>query len=366
MRVLAPKLLALPLMFLLGCGQGETSAAPEIAAPAVDVWAVHVEEETIVEPVIGTGSIAAHKTSNIGPRIDGIIEEIHVRVGDHVDAGSPLFKTRDIDLRIRVDEAKHALRLARAEAEKASRDRKRVETLATEGVASSEQLDSVRTNDEIAAARLGTAQTALASAKQNLSDTLVLAPYPGVVTARLVDEGVMMRTMLSSNSHVVQLMKIDIVAAIVQVPALHLASIKLGTPATLHIDGLPQPYEGEVLILNDRIDLASRAFEVRIPIKNDDLAVKPGLFVRAELRPEARQALVLERRAVLGSNGGRYVFTSENATAAKRPVEVRDLDARRFEVVSGLAAGDQVLTGPSLPRLLEGTPISIRTAYVDF
>jgi RND family efflux transporter MFP subunit len=358
--------LTLSLMLLVGCEGGEATELAESAAPAVDVWVVPVRAETIVEPIIGTGSIAAHKTSNIGPRVDGIIEEIYVRVGDRVEAGAPLFRTRDIDHRIRVDEAKHAFRLARAEAEKASRDWKRVEKLATEGVASSEQLDGVRTNDEIAAARLGAAQNALDSAKQNLADTLVVAPYAGVVTARLVDEGVMMRTMLSSNSHVVQLMKIDVVAAIVQVPALHLASIKLGTRATLHIDGLPKPYEGEVLILNDRIDLASRAFEVRIPIKNDDLAVKPGLFVRAELRPEGRQALVIERRAVLGSNGGRYVFKSENATATKRPVEVRDLDAGRFEVLSGLAAGDQVLTGPSLPRLVEGTPIAVRTTHVDF
>ena len=60
------------------------------------------------------------------------------------------------------------------------------------------------------------------------------------------------------------------------------------------------------------------------------------------------------------------MFTSENATATKRAVDVRDLDASRFEVVSGLAAGDQVLTGPSLPRLVEGTLIAIRTAHVDF
>jgi len=354
------------LALLVACGQSDAIDSPSSQVPALDVWTVEVKQETIVEPIIGTGSIAPHKTSNIGPRVNGIIEEIFVRVGDRVDAGDSLFQTRDTDYQILVKEARHALRLGRAEAQKATRDRKRVEELANEGVASSEQLDAVRTDNEIAAARLGAAQTELERAQQNLADTLVVAPYPGVITARLVDEGVMMSTMLSGNSHVVQLMKTDIVAAIIQVPALHLAKIKLGTPATLHIDGLPNPYKGEVLILNDRVDRASRAFEVRIPIENDDLAVKPGLFVRAELRPEARQALVVERRAVLGTNGSRHVFLSENALATKRAVEVRDLDATRLEVVSGLTAGDQVLAGPSLPRLVEGTPIIIRTAHVDF
>ena len=176
----------------------------------------------------------------------------------------------------------------------------------------------------------------------------------------------MMRTMLSSNSHVIQLMKTDIVAAIVQVPAQHLAEIHVGTPATLRIDGLPQPFKSEVLILNDRVDPASRAFEVRIPVRNEDLSVKPGLFVRAELHPEPRPALVVERRAVLGTNGSRHVFVSIDGVASRRAVEVRDLDAARLEVLSGLDAGDQVLVGPSLPRLLDGTPVAIRTANVDF
>ena len=365
MRTLVLGIRILPLALLVACGESEVvdSLAPDL--PALDVWTNEVRQETVVEPIVGTGSIAPHKTSNIGPRVDGIIEEIFVRVGDRVESGAALFRTRDINHRIRVDEARHALRLARSEAHKASRDKQRIEKLADEGVASTEQLDAVRTSNEIADARLGAAKTALERAQQNLTDTLVLAPYPGVITARLVDEGVMMRTMLSANSHVIQLMKTDLVAAIVQVPALYLAKIKLGTPATLHIDGLPQPYESVVLILNDRVDLASRAFEVRIPIENSDLAIKPGLFVRAELRPEPRQVLVIERRAVLGMNGNRHVFLSENGLAIRRAVGVRDLDATRLEVISGLEAGDQVLSGPSLPRLVEGTAIVIRTAHVD-
>ncbi|MDH3656414.1 MAG: efflux RND transporter periplasmic adaptor subunit [Myxococcales bacterium] len=367
MRPVGSILCALLLALAAACGQraAQDSTASE-APPALDVWTVEVTEERVTKPVVGTGSIAPHKKSDIGPRVDGIIEEILVRVGDRVDADAPLFRTRDIDFQIRVDDAEHALRLARAESQKAKRDKKRVEELAEKGVASSEQLDAVRTASEIASARLGSAKTALERAKQNLADTVVVAPYPGVITARLVDEGVMMRTMLSGNAHVVQLMKTDIVVAIVQVPALHLAEIKVGTPATLHIDGLPDPYDGQVLILNDRVDVASRAFEVRIPIQNEDLEIKPGLFVRAELRPEAKHTLVLERRAVLGVDGNRHVFLATNDLATKRSVEVRDLDAARVEVLSGLVPGDDVLVGPSLPRLVEGTPITIRTAHVDF
>lgn len=368
MNVRRLSLLALSIVSVCSaCGSAETT--PERATtttPAtVDVWVLTVDEEEISRPVVGTGSMAAHKTSNIGPRVDGIIEEIFVRVGDRVASGAPLFRTRDVEYRIRLDEARHALHLARAESHKAQRDRERIEELAQKGVASPEQLDAARMASETASARLGAARTTLERAKQNLEDTLVLAPYTGVITARVVDEGVMMRTMMSGNSPVIQIMKTDVVAAIVQVPAQHLSEVGIGTPATLYIDGLPNVYEGEVQILNDRVDVASRAFEVRIPIRNDDLAVKPGLFVRAELYTEPRRALVLDRAAVLGIEGNRHVFVAEDGVAARRFVEVRDLDAERVEVLSGLDSGDHVLAGPSLPRLSDGTPVAIRTAHVD-
>lgn len=348
------------------CGpDGARDPATEDVAPAVDVWTLAVAEDEISRIVVGTGSVAAAKTSNIGPSVDGIVEEIFVRIGDRVQAEAPLFRTRDIDYRIRVDEAKHALRLARAESEKARRDRKRVEELAEKGVASPEQLDAARTASEIASARMGAARTALERAETDLADTLVVAPYAGVITARVIDEGVMMRTVMSGSSPVIQIMKTDVVAAIVQIPAQHLSEVKIGTPATLYIDGLPDTYDGEVLILNDRVDIASRAFEVRIPIRNEDLAVKPGLFVRAELHPEPKRSLVLERRALLGVEGSHHVFVALSGVAAKRSVEIRDLDAMRVEVISGLLPGDQVLVGPSLSRLAEGTSIMIRTAHVD-
>ena len=106
--------------------------------------------------------------------------------------------------------------------------------------------------------------------------------------------------------------------------------------------------------------------EIRIAANLHHPHILPlGLFVRAELHPEPKRSLVLERRAVLGVEGSHHVFVAKSGVATKRTVEVRDLDARRVEVLSGLLPGDHVLVGPSLPRLAEGTPIAIRTAHVD-
>jgi RND family efflux transporter MFP subunit len=351
------------LCVLLACSRGTAQPPPPDAEPpAVAVQVVRASVQEIAEPIAGTGTVEADKQVDIGPRVDGTIEEIFVQVGDRVDAGAKLFRTRDVDYRIRVEEASYAQRLAAAEARKARRDLSRAEELFRSDVLSSEQIEAARTADDAARAREGQARTALARARQELADTLVQAPYPGAITQRFVDEGVMLRTMLSSGAAVVQLMKMDVVIAVVRVPEVHLRRIRVGTPARLQVDGLEGSFEGAVSIVSDRVDPGSRSIEVRVPIPNPDLVLKPGLFAKVELRPEPHRALVVERRAVLGRAPDRYVMVPENGRAARRAVEVRDLDALHLEVVSGLEDGSALLIAPPGVKLDEGAAFAAAPA----
>ena len=81
----------------------------------------------------------------------------------------------------------------------------------------------------------------IAQARQQLTDTVVRAPYDGVITRKDIYEGRFMATrmggMPGGASGVVQLMDIDIVAAIVNVPEIYVSQIKLKMPA----DGWPTP-----------------------------------------------------------------------------------------------------------------------------
>lgn len=362
-----PGIVLLTLFLALGCGSGEPSG-PDDAAPSVTPVAVSeilVTREAVVEPIVGTGTIAPHKKTELGPRVNGNIEEIFVRVGDRVEAGDPLFRTRSVDYEIRVKEAEAAERLAGAEVRNSERDLKRTEGLHSRGVASDSSLDDARTAHEILAARFGQSRAALARARQQLQDTLVRAPYRAVITKRYVDEGAMMSTMMSGSSPVLQIMKIDIVGAIVQIPEVHLPRVRVGTAARVRIDGTDSEYETTVYILNDRVDPVSRAFEVRLPIENPDYAVKPGLFAEATLFPEPRDVTLVDRSAVLRAHGSHYVFVERGGRAERRTVRVREHDAVRMEALDGLAPGDRVLSGPSLQGLRDGTPIVLKLAHAD-
>ncbi len=163
-------------------------------------------------------------------------------------------------------------------------------------------------------------------------------------------------------SGVVQLMDLSIVGAIVTAPEPELKRLRVGQRAVVTVDATAQTYETQLHVINDKIDWQTRSVELRLAIANPGYEIKPGSFVRAEIFPDPREAMTLERRAVLGPEGGRYVYVARDGKAARMPVKTRDLDATRVEIVEGLAEADQVLAGPALARIYDGAAVTIVVA----
>ncbi len=369
-RPLCPFLLAILAAAFLACGgedqsvAGAAQAAEAPETPPIAMVAAPVRREEISQPIFGTGTVLADKTTELGPVVPGIVDEILVREGDIVAKGDPLFRTRLVDYRIGQQEAAHAARLASAEANKAKRDLARAKQLNSQGVASQGQLDDALTAQEIASARKDVADSALARAQQNLTDTSVRAPYAGVISQRYVDEGVRMGG-LAGPGAVVQLMKVDEVEVIVQVPEIHVGKLHRGMKARIHLDGTGGVFESEVERIHPQADPASRAIEVRIRLRNESGELRPGLFAKAELFPAPRTALTLERSAVLGSGQRRFVYRAVEGRAQRQFVSVQELDALRLEVLEGLSEDDHVLSGPNLPGVTEGAPVNLEVARAD-
>lgn len=356
---------ALATMTLAGCGEDEQAADEGQAAETVAVFERPVTREELMEPVTGTGTIAAHKTTQLGPRVDGIIEEVMVWVGDRVKKDQPLFRTRDTEWKLRVSELENQVRLATAEAGNMQKAFARASELHAKGFVSNGKLDDARAARDAANAKLGIAKAQLAAAQQALEDCVVTAPFDGVITRLDVNEGKFMATRSGgagpSQGGVLEIMKIDIVAAIVNVPEIHLSKFEVGTKGKIFLDGIDKSYDSYVVIINDRIDPVTRAVEVRLPIANDDYAVKPGLFARAEIYPDPRTVLALDRSALMGTEAARYVYVNDNGRAKRAGVTVRQIDATRVEVLSGLKEGDKALAGPNALLLVEGSPVRIET-----
>ncbi len=353
----------LALLLALGaCGQSPPKPAEtKQADEALSVTTSKVERASVATPITGSGNITPLRQTDIGPSVDGIIEEVMVKVGDTVKKGQPLFHTRDVDIRLQVQEMDRQVALARAQNANAQADLRRQDALKAGGWVSQSRMDAMRTNAEVTSAQAGVWEARLAQARQNLTDTIVRAPYDGVITRKDVFEGRFMATRFGSGTGVVQIMDINTVAAIVNVPEVYVSQIKLDMPARVHVDGFDKPFEAKVAVINHRVDNQTRSVEVRISIENKDHKILPGLFCTVDLMPAPRSVLAAERKAVLGGDGAHYAFIAENGRAKKVSLSTRDLDSERVEILSNVPEGTEFLGGPNLARLSEGIAVKVET-----
>jgi RND family efflux transporter MFP subunit len=347
--------------FAIGCSDSQderVDVSGSAQAVPLRLQTLRPETRKISETITGTGTIGAAQTSNLGVVTPGIVERVFVRVGDRVEKGQPLFQTRKSDYEISLQLARAELTAAEARAEQTRMDYERATELLAKKFISQAQLDTAGTAMKAATAEVGVSAARLAQAKQSLADTVVRAPYDGVVTDRNVDEGTYKSAQtFSADSSVLQVQEIKVVVAVVRVPEIYLPGLDLGIPADLIIDGLQDAFQSEIFVINDKVDPMSRTIEVRFAFANDDYRVKPGLFVRAEIHLPGRTAMLLNHEAVLDRVSNPHVFLLDAGVARMRPVVLREFDATSVEIVSGLDDDDQVLMGPDLVRLVDGDPV---------
>jgi RND family efflux transporter MFP subunit len=350
---------------LTGCGKpSEAKDAEQPAAPvAVAVSTVKVTKADIATPIMATGSLTPSRQTDIGPSVDGIIEQVMVHVGSRVKKGEALFRTRDVDIRLQVQELEKQVALARAQLRNAQADLKRQDSLKGGGWVSQARMDTTRTNADVASAQLGVWEARLAQGRQQMKDTIVRAPYDGVISKKEVYEGRFMATrfggggVMGGAAGVVQIMGIDPLAVIVVAPATYFEQLKIGMTGRIFVDGIQKPFEAKLAVINYGIDYKARSVEVRLALPNPGYKILPGLYCRVELMPEARATLVVDRKAILGPDGSRYAFVSENGRAKKIKVSTREIDGERVELLNNVPEGTELLTGPNLSQLADGVPV---------
>jgi RND family efflux transporter MFP subunit len=372
MRLPRPKILITlaAATLLAACGQGDEKksgnpapkAQVQVAAPPAPLLEqTPVTRALVSEPITGTGSVYAVRTTDVGPSVDGIIDAVFVRVGDIVKKGQPLFRTRDVDARLTVQEIERQLSLAKAQARNANAEFRRQSQLKSGGWVSASRMDNTRTGVDVANAQVGVWEARLSQARQHLSDTVVRAPYSSVVTRRDADEGKFMATRIpggmggQGGGGVIQIMQIDIVAPIVQVPERYLTSIRVGMPVTIKIDSIEGEFKTEVRVINHRLDMATRSVEVRLALANADLKIRPGLFCRATFAPEPRNVLSVDRRAIFGPDGAHYAFVADGGLARRIAVNARALASGQMEILSNVPEGTKFLMGPGAETLTDGS-----------
>ncbi len=284
-----------------------------------------------------TAQLEAKVVNNITAQAGGRLKQLLVKVGDRVGAGQAV-------ARMEATQASQAqIQLADAKTNFA-----RMDELYKVGGVSKAQWEQAKS-------AVDQAKLAYGNAAEN---TVLRSPIRGFVTAKNYDNG----DMTSPQLPVVVIQQIAPVKAVIGVSEQYYSYLKKGAAATLSVDALgEETFSGVVTNIFPTLDPVTHTVSTEIEVANKDLKLRPGMYARVHLDFGTKEALTVPDKAIVrqAGSGARYVYVFSGGKAVYRAVELGQQQGDLYEVVSGLNAGDQVITSaPS--NLKNGLSVKLR------
>jgi len=315
------------------------------------------------------GNVQAKNHAAVSARIAGTLDAVYVDEGDVVEAGrTPLFQIDAVKLTRRVEVAERELDVAEfqvaerransdrawADLAKARVDYDRYKRLyedhraVTADAFESKQLQYRQTDAAAAHAeaalqlsrrKLRQAQSRLAIARKELSDSLVFAPLSGSVAERRLEPGETAKV----GDAVVRIEDPSLLEVSCFVPAEYYPQVRVDeTVMRCWISGIE--ITRKVSYVSPTVDPALRAFEVRCLISDPPAGVAPGLMARVEMVLQTRRGVGVPSEAVLQRRDGRVVFVVDGSRAREAAVKIGWTTGGHSEIVEGLEPGAAVVT----------------------
>jgi membrane fusion protein (multidrug efflux system) len=321
--VVTRPVLALALLLAACGGDGarpiESSAATLASTPAGAVTTA--ESTTVDRPLSLPSQLYVEHDAAVLARSSGVVESILADIGTPVAAGQALARLESTDQEI-------ALAQAREQAANAVQRVERQRALTTAGVVT--RADSEQVEFENRAAEL-----ALRKAQRDYDLTRIVAPFAGVVTARVAR----VQRMVKDGDSLFRVTALAPVLATVRVPEAAAAGLRVGTAARVLTAGGTSA-AARVVRASPVLDPASGTREVVVQLAPGS-AVTPGAGVTVQLGSERRKVVAIPRAAV--AKDGYALVWDDNRTTLRAVTLGADLDGDRVEVVSGIAAGEKVV-----------------------
>lgn len=224
------------------------------------------------------GTAAPARTTRLAAKAGGILKAIRVREGAYVNAGQTLCQLDTTDLALRVEGAQVAHDSAEEGLKNAESDLARAEALSKGGSLPDQMLEKAQLGVRMAKLQLAGAKVNLRTVQQMLADATMRAPFAGVITRVLAEEGSMITTMPPSPIFV--LVDTSTLEVRTPIPERVLAQVKVGMPVTVELPSVGAHRTARVDALPAVVDAQTRSAEAIIRIDNRDRSLPAGLFAR--------------------------------------------------------------------------------------
>ncbi len=343
------------LLVFVGCAKQSDDAEERAASPIPDVTVAKVERLPVAQNLIVSGNLAAlpNHDAKVAALVPGRIARVLVIEGDQVREGQVLADIDDTLLREQEHQAEAAVAQAKASVDNARLAAEREESLLSRGISSRKEVEDARTQLAVNIAALNQANAGLATAKAQVSRSIVRAPFAGTVVKRFVAAGEQVDG--TAGQPVVEVAQIDVLELMGTVPASRLLEVKVGEAFSFDTEAVPgSKFTARLVSVLPAIDPATNNGTVRIRVDNSKRRLKLGQYLSIDLPLNQRNAhLVVPRQAVYPDESGEphvYKVTGDEADALAVKLGVQTSD--KAEILEGVKEGDLVVVtgGYGLPE----------------
>lgn len=302
--------------------------APKAEAPAKllrTVAVVKAPQADHARVIRVSGLTEADKRATLASRAGGIITELPVAQGQHVESGALILSLDAAARRAGVETAKQVLVQREAET-------KAIERLAKAGSVAKLQVDNARSG-------LAAAKSQLETAQSELDAVQVVAPFAGVIDRLNVEKG----SSVAQGAQVAVLLSLDPVIAAGEISERNLGYVKVGDPASIKlVSGWSA--EGKIRYISREANPATRTFRVEVAVANTELKIPAGMTAEISISADKVLATYLPRSVItLGPKGDLGVRLADDANVVKfLPIDLID-DTEKGLVLAGIPAGARII-----------------------
>lgn len=339
---------------IAGWRLSERLERPEVVAPPP----LLVETETVTaQPLVirtrYSGSIEADRRAMLSSRLTSTVNERYVKEGDLVEAGQTLLRLDATEQEQELARLEAAARRIEADLGYWEKQLKIDRRLFREGTVSEQKLQDTRRQVAMLQASLEENRQSLRLAQTRLGYATVSAPFDGAVQTVTVDNG----ETVTTGTPLLELVDSGQLKAVLQAPQADRGRLSPGLRAYLHLHHLATEFPGVVGKIYPALDSVSRNVTLDIPLPAGLAVAQPGMSVSAEIvLARIESALTVPLQAVQKRNGETGVFVVHDEVAQWQPVETGPMQDNRVQLLSGISAGEQVITTP-YPALQAGSAV---------
>jgi RND family efflux transporter MFP subunit len=326
----------------IGILMGLSFAANVYAAEPATTAAVQLRE--VEQTYSIDGVVEATRQATVSAQISGRVKAVMFDVGDRVKKGQVILRIDESESNQALAGSDAQVAQAQAALSNAKLNYERSKKMLEQKFISQAAMDKAKADYDMALAQ---AKASAAGAQQSAlahSYTSVIAPYAGVVSARMVEMG----EMVSVGKPLMTGFDPSELRIIVNVPQYKLAEIGVQPSAKVEVPELHRWLKVASVSVQPSADARTHSTQVRVNLSVNEKGVYPGMFVRTHFVVGKEQKLLIPASAVLRRSEVVAVYVVDDKGLPRlRQVRLGEATEKgEIEVLAGLTAGERVATDP--------------------